>query len=177
VTVDKTPAPGRVVGGVDTYKDLHVAAVVDEHDRLIDSRSFATTRQGYRQMLAWMRSLGRLDRVGVEATGTYGAGLLRHLEAAGVEVLEITAPDKTDRRRRFQSEQRTAPTSPHGGLMASLVLENELAVGYPTLQPQNVVCSAAKNPSAALKNPCSSTVSPALSGTNVCNQSAVSSDT
>ena len=62
-----------VIGGVDTHKDLHVAAVVDNHDRLLGSQSFATTRHGYKQMLAWMRSFGPLRRVGVEATGTYGA--------------------------------------------------------------------------------------------------------
>lgn len=112
MTTDETPSPHRVVGGVDTHKDLHVAAVVDEHDRLIDSRSFATTRQGYRQMLAWMRSLGELDRVGVEATGTYGAGLLRHLQAAGVEVLEVTAPDRADRRRRGKTMTSTPKRLP-----------------------------------------------------------------
>jgi transposase len=64
-------------------------------------------------MLAWMRSLGQLDRVGVEATGTYGAGLLRHLEAAGVEVLEITAPDKTDRRRRGKNDDFDAEAAAH----------------------------------------------------------------
>jgi transposase len=41
----------RNVGGVDTHKDLHVAAVVDEQDRVI----------------AWMRSFGELQRVGVES--------------------------------------------------------------------------------------------------------------
>ena len=64
----------RIVGGVDTHKDLHVAAVVDEQDRVIGTRSFATTRQGYRQMLAWMRSFGELQRIGIESTGSYGAG-------------------------------------------------------------------------------------------------------
>ena len=48
----KEGAERRVVGGVDTHKDLHVAAVVDERDRVLGSRSFATTRQRYRQMLA-----------------------------------------------------------------------------------------------------------------------------
>ena len=56
----------RIVGGVDTHKDLHVAAVVDEQDRVIGTRSFATTRQGYHQMLAWMRSFGELQRIGIE---------------------------------------------------------------------------------------------------------------
>ena len=41
---------------------------------------FATTRHGYKQMLIWMRSFGELLRVGVECTGTYGAGLLRYLQ-------------------------------------------------------------------------------------------------
>jgi hypothetical protein len=29
-------------------------------------------------MLAWMRSLGDLQRIGVESTGSYGAGLTPH---------------------------------------------------------------------------------------------------
>ena len=53
---------GRVVGGVDTHKDLHVAAVVDELDRVLGSRRFPTTRQGYKQMLAWMRAFGASTR-------------------------------------------------------------------------------------------------------------------
>ena len=85
----------RIIGGVDTHKDLHVAAVVDEHDRPLASRCFPTTRHGYKQMLAWMRSFGSLQRVGVEATGSYGAGLLRYLQHAGVEVLEVTRRTRT----------------------------------------------------------------------------------
>ena len=69
----------RVVGGVDTHKDLHVAAVVDEQDRVQGTRCFATTRQGYRHMLTWMRSFGDVQRIGIESTGSYGAGLLRFM--------------------------------------------------------------------------------------------------
>ncbi len=90
----------RVVGGVDTHKDLHVAAVVDERDRPLSTASFATTRQGYPQMLTWMRSFGTLKRIGIESTGSYGAGLLRFMQQAGIEVLEVTAPDRSDRRQR-----------------------------------------------------------------------------
>ena len=50
-------------------------------------------------MLAWMRSLGDLQRIGVELTGSYGAGLLRFMQQARVAVLEVTAQDKQDRRR------------------------------------------------------------------------------
>ena len=88
----------HIVGGVDTHKDLHVAAVVDEQDRILGTRSFPTTRQGYRQMLAWMLSFGELQRIGIESTGSYGAGLLRFMQQAKVVVLEVTTPDKQDRR-------------------------------------------------------------------------------
>ena len=111
--VEEKAAGGGVVGGVDTHKDLHVAAVVDEQDRVLGSRSFPTTRQGYRQMLAWMRSFGYLQRIGVEATGTYGAGLLRIMQSAGVEVLEVTTPDKHDRRRRGKNDELDAQNAAH----------------------------------------------------------------
>jgi transposase len=103
----------RVVGGVDTHKDLHVAAVVDEQDRVRGSRCFATTRQGYRQMLAWMRSFGDVQRIGIESTGSYGAGLLRFMQGSGIEVLEVTTPDKHDRRRRGKNDDLDAQNAAH----------------------------------------------------------------
>ena len=78
-----------------------------------ERRCFATTRQGYRQMLAWMRSFGELQRVGIESTGSYGAGLLRFMQHAGVEVLEVTAPDKQDRRRRGKNDDLDAQNAAH----------------------------------------------------------------
>lgn len=102
-----------VVGGVDTHKDLHVASVVDGQDRVLDTRCFATTRQGYRQMLAWMRSFGDLQRIGIDSTGSYGTGLLRFAQNAGVEVLEVTTPDKQDRRRRGKNDDLDAQNAAH----------------------------------------------------------------
>lgn len=113
------PTMRHVIGGVDTHKDLHVAAVVDDHDRVIQTRSFPATRQGYRQMLAWMRSFGDLQRVGVESTGSYGAGLLRFLQASGVEVLEVTAPDRQDRRRRGKNDDLDAENAAHAAFSGS----------------------------------------------------------
>ena len=103
----------HVIGGVDTHKDLHVAAVVDERDCVLGTQCFATTRQGYRQMLAWMRSFGELRRIGVESTGSYGAGLLRFAQKAGIEVLEVTTPDKQDRRRRGKNDDLDAQNAAH----------------------------------------------------------------
>ncbi len=111
VTKSKQTIP--VVGGVDTHKDLHVAAVVDDNDQVLGTQSFATTRQGYKLMLTWMRSFGDLQRIGVECTGSYGAGLLRYMQAAGVDVLEVTAPDKLDRRRRGKNDDFDAQSAAH----------------------------------------------------------------
>ena len=112
--MDKTLGRARrIVGGVDTHKELHVAAIVDERDMVIETQSFATTRQGYRQLLAWMRSFGELDRVGIESTGSYGAGLLRFMSKAGIEVLEVTTPDKLDRRRRGKNDDLDAQNAAH----------------------------------------------------------------
>jgi transposase len=108
-----TRQTNTVVGGVDTHKDLHVAAVVDEYDHVLGTHCFPATRQGYRQMLQWMQSFGVLRQVGVESTGTYGAGLLRYLQAAGVEVLEVTTPDKHDRRRRGKDDDLDAQNAAH----------------------------------------------------------------
>ena len=110
--IGQTVADHGVVGGVDTHKDLHVASVVDELDRVLESRCFATTRHGYQQMLTWMRSFGQLRRIGVEATGTYGAGLLRYMQNAGVEVLEVTTPDTHDRRKRGKKTSAQCCSSP-----------------------------------------------------------------
>lgn len=102
-----------IVGGVDTHKELHVAAVVDAHDRVLDSGFFAATRHGYKQMVRWMRTFGRVERIGVESTGSYGAGLLRYLNQAGLEVLEVTAPDKSERRKRGKSDTIDAESAAH----------------------------------------------------------------
>ena len=106
-------AETHVIGGVNTHKDLHVSAVVDHRDRVLGTASFPTTRHGYRLMLAWMRSFGDLQRVGVECSGSYGAGLLRYMQAAGVEILEVTTPDKLDRRRRGKNDEFDAESAAH----------------------------------------------------------------
>ena len=113
---DPVPKPLQtvpIVGGVDTHKDLHVAAVVDGNGQVLGTHSFATTRQGYKLMLTWMRSFGDLQRIGVECTSSYGAGLLRYMQVAGVDVLEVTAPDKLDRRRRGKNDDFDAQSAAH----------------------------------------------------------------
>ena len=74
---------------------------------------FSITQQGYRQMLAWMASFGAFKRIGVECTGTYGSGLLRYFQNAGLEVLEVTAPDQMELHKRGKSDTIDAECTAH----------------------------------------------------------------
>jgi transposase len=73
---------------VDTHKDTHTAAVLDATGRLLGHRQFPTTPAGYALLLAWLRGHGELDKVGIEGTGVYGAGLALYLRVAVVELVE-----------------------------------------------------------------------------------------
>ena len=99
-----TPNDVVVTGGVDTHQDLHVAAALDQVGRLLGTHTFPTTAAGYRQLLTWLRGHGRVERVGVEGTGSYGAALARHLSDAGVQVLEVARPNRQVRRRHGKTD-------------------------------------------------------------------------
>jgi transposase len=98
----------RVVGGVDTHRDVNVAAVVDMNGGLLGVESFRTTADGHRCLSGWMGGFGTIERVGVEGTGAYGAGIARHLSRASVTVIEVDRPNRQTRRRHGKSDQLDA---------------------------------------------------------------------
>ena len=99
------PETVRVVaGGVDTHKEVHVAAVIDEQGKIIGTASFPTNLVGYEELFGWMSSFGTVERVGIEGTGSYGAGLTRYLTTQRVEVVEVNRPNRQLRRRRGKSD-------------------------------------------------------------------------
>ena len=81
----------EVVGGVDTHRDVHVAAAVAVTGQLLGTASFPATNGGYGELLAWLGVWGEAARVGIEGTGSYGAGLARYLTAAGLCVVDSAA--------------------------------------------------------------------------------------
>jgi transposase len=97
-------APPRVTVGVDTHKDLHVAAARDQLGRRLATTMAPATRTGYAQLLAWAHALGEPVAWGVEGTGSYGAGLARFLRRHRQRVLEVNRPDRAARRRRGKSD-------------------------------------------------------------------------
>ena len=100
-----------VTGGVDTHLDVHVAAALDPLGALLGTERFDTDPAGYKALLTWLESFGALTKVGVEGTGSYGAGLARFLRRADVEVIEVDRPNRAERRRRA-SPIRSTPSRP-----------------------------------------------------------------
>lgn len=89
-----------VTGGVDTHGDNHVAAMVDSAGRILGSETFPAD----------------LERVGVEGTGGYGAGLARYLAGEDVEVVEVNRPNRQTRRRRGKSDTTDAEAAARAAL-------------------------------------------------------------
>src|SRR6266536_350340 len=87
-----------VAVGVDTHKDVQVAVALDALGVQLDSREIAATAAGYRSLLCWAQEFG-VPAFAIEGTGSYGAGLVRFLERAGVAVWECERPRRQERRR------------------------------------------------------------------------------
>jgi transposase len=105
VAADTTQARARVVtGGVDTHQLTHHAALLDSEQNQVADREFPATSTGYQELVDWMAGYGLIAAVGVESTGSYGAGLTRHLLAAGIEVVEISRPEKATRVKQGKSD-------------------------------------------------------------------------
>ena len=97
--------PGRMVTvGVDTHGDVHVGAVVDEVGRVLGITEVSTDARGFRALEGFATRFGSIDRVGVEGTGSYGAGLTRWLRARGHTVIEVDRPDRKTRRMKGKSD-------------------------------------------------------------------------
>ena len=93
-----------IIGGVDTHAATHCAAAIDTTGRLHGVAEFPATDAGYKRLVAWLRSHGELQAVGVEGTGAYGAGLARHLRVEHVTVIEAPRPDRRLRRNHGKSD-------------------------------------------------------------------------
>src|ERR1035441_10980573 len=98
VSIAHDPAAGVTVG-VDTHGEVHVAAAfTGDLGRPLGHLEIPTTPAGYRRLLRWAQGLGdATPRFGLEGTGSYGAGLARHLQSAGCTVIEVNRPHRPTR--------------------------------------------------------------------------------
>jgi transposase len=96
VTIVETCA---ITGGVDTQAGVRVAAAVDPIGGLPGVQEFPVSPAGYARLLGWLGGFGTVCLAGIEGTGRYGAGLARHITAAGVRVAGVGRSGRQDRRR------------------------------------------------------------------------------
>jgi transposase len=124
-------AARTVIGGVDTHLDVHVAAALDPIGGVLGVESFDATPRGYKALFEWMGAFGAVSKVGVEGTGTYGAGLGRFLKKAGVEVVEVDRPNRQVRRTSGKSD-------PVDAVEAARAVQSGRAAGTPKSRDGNV---------------------------------------
>ena len=86
----------HVVVGVDTHADTHTASVLDATTGArLGSKKFRADGSGYTALLGWATNFGPITAMGIEQTGTYGAGLARAARRNGVTTLvEINQPSR-----------------------------------------------------------------------------------
>jgi transposase len=99
---------GHVVIGVDTHKHIHVAAAVDSIGGILATLTIATDTGGFRQLLEWAASFGKIIAFGIEGTGSYGAALASYARRHGHKVVEVSRPDRRLRRLNGKSDSMDA---------------------------------------------------------------------
>ena len=120
-----------VTGGVDTHLDFHVAAAIDSNGGVLGVETFDTTTGGYRNLVRWLAGFGTISLVGVEGTGSYGAGLTRHLTGKGIRVVEVDRPNRQARHRAGKTDAIDAISAARAALTGT-------ATGVPKSRTGNI---------------------------------------
>jgi len=94
----------KIVIGIDTHKDIHVAVALDHLGVRVGQLVLPATTAGYAQLEKWCHQHGVPTTFGVEGTGSYGAGLTRFLRHRDHHVVEINRPDRAGRARLGKSD-------------------------------------------------------------------------
>jgi transposase len=119
----------EVVLGVDTHLDVHVAVVLDRLGRRLGELAVPTTAGGYEELVRWAEGFGCVSCAGVEATGSYGVGLARHLRKAEIPVFEVERPKRRHLRRDGKSDSRDAEAAARAVLSGEAAGEPKSADG------------------------------------------------
>ncbi len=94
----------QVIVGVDTHKYVHVAVAIDTRGTRLGDHAFVANAWGYRALIRWADTHGRVEAFGVEGTGSYGAGLTWAVRRAGHRVVEVNRGDRRTRRTAGTSD-------------------------------------------------------------------------
>ncbi len=94
-----------IVIGVDTHKHTHTGAViVAATGAAIDGVTVPTDSTGYAELVSMADRHSTRRAWSIEGTGSYGAGLTRHLVLLGERVVELDRPGRPARRNGAKSD-------------------------------------------------------------------------
>jgi transposase len=108
-----------VVAGVDAHTDEHHVSVLDAQGRSLGAAAFPTNATGYARLISWLRGHGEVERIRVESTGAYAAGLGRALLAEGIPVVEVNQPHAHAHQRLGKSDPVDAELAARAALSGS----------------------------------------------------------
>ncbi len=91
----------QAVAGIDPHKNSGTVAVLDHTGALLACESFAVTADGIEGLLGVLTRTGaRIQRIGIEGSGSLGRPVTVALAKAGYDVREVQANRTNERRRR-----------------------------------------------------------------------------
>ena len=118
-----------IIVGVDTHKSTHVAVAINTKGARLAALSIPTNTKGYQELTNWSCSLGNVEAFGIEGTGSYGAGLSRHLLARGHKVIEVTRPNRQLRYRHGKNDSLDAEGAARSVLSGQAIAEPKTQTG------------------------------------------------
>lgn len=98
--------------GVDTHRDTHSIAVLDEVGKVVDSFTISATRSGYAEALERTEQFRPLIW-GLEGTGSYGRPFADFLLEAKAVVHEVPGAISKRHRRRLRRRGKSDPQDAH----------------------------------------------------------------
>jgi transposase len=96
--------PAEIIIGIDTHKEAHAAVAINELGARLGAMTLPVSRRGYQELEAWARSFGCVRALGIEGTGSYGAGVSRFLQERGHRVIEVNRPNRQIRRQHGKTD-------------------------------------------------------------------------
>ena len=129
-TAKLSSASEVMTAGIDTHKHTHHVAMVDHLGRPVADRAFTTTTDGYRAIVAFMRANGHVDQVGVEGTGSYGAGIARVPTASEFTVVEVIRHNRQARRLRGKCDPLDAQQAALSVVTGAHAVVPKSAIGH-----------------------------------------------
>jgi transposase len=118
----------KIIIGVDTHKDVHAAVAINGIGARLGTLTIPVTPHGYRNLETCARAFGVIHALGIEGTGSYGAGLSRFLQAKGHSVVEVSRHNRRLRHQIGKSDPLEATAESSVEMIQHLKVARDTAV-------------------------------------------------